>query len=152
VSCLQQPTERLIYMKNPEETNSSRIRIDKWLWAARFFKTRNLAIEAINGGKIHLNQQRIKPAKEIHLGDELRIRKEHLEFTIIVKALSAQRRSATEAALLYEETPESVTKRQQQTELHRQESAYRPHGTGRPTKKDRRLIHQFVRQAPDSHE
>jgi len=148
----KQSTESKILMKNTEETNSSRVRVDKWLWAARFFKTRNLAIEAINGGKIHLNQQRIKPAKEIHEGDELRIRKEHLELTVIVKTLSVQRRSATEAAVLYEETAESVTKRQQQAELHRQESAYRPHGTGRPTKKDRRLIHQFVRQAPDSHE
>lgn len=139
-------------MKNSEAIDTSRVRIDKWLWAARFFKTRNLAIEAINGGKIHLNQQRVKPAKEVHLGDELRIRKEHLEFTIIIKALSNQRRPAPEAALLYEETAESITKRQQQAELHRQESTYRPHGTGRPTKKDRRLIHQFTRQVPDSHE
>ncbi len=139
-------------MKNSEETAHSRTRLDKWLWAARFFKTRNLAIEAINGGKIHLNQQRVKPAKEIHIGDELRIRKEHLEFTVIVTALTTQRRSAPEAALLYEETAESITKRQQLAELHRQESGYRPHGSGRPTKKDRRLIHQFVRQPPDSHE
>lgn len=139
-------------MKNSEETANSRIRLDKWLWAARFFKTRNLAIDAINGGKIHLNQQRIKPAKEIHIGDELRIRKGHLEFTVVVKALSTQRRSAPEAALLYEETAESVTKRQQLTELHRHESGHRPQGSGRPTKKNRRLIHQFVRQSPDSHE
>lgn len=139
-------------MKNSAETTPSRTRLDKWLWAARFFKTRNLAIEAINGGKIHLNQQRAKPAKEIHIGDELRIRKEHLEFTIIIKALATQRRSAPEAAQLYEETAESISKRQQLTELHRQESGYRPQGSGRPTKKDRRLIHQFVRQPSDSHE
>lgn len=143
-------------MKNSDTTESSRVRLDKWLWAARFFKTRNLAIEAINGGKIHLNQQRAKPAKEIHLGDEVRIRKEQVEFTVIVKTLSIQRRSATEAALLYAETPESVVKRQQQADLHRQNAAYRPHGTGRPTKKDSRLIHRFVRpdgsDTPDTDE
>jgi ribosome-associated heat shock protein Hsp15 len=140
-------------MKNSEEIESSRVRLDKWLWAARFFKTRNLAIEAINGGKIHLNQQRIKPAKEIHLGDEVRIRKGNLELTVIVKTLSIQRRSATEAAHLYEETAGSVTKRQQQADLHQQNSAYRPHGTGRPTKKDRRLIHHFVRpDTPNTHD
>jgi ribosome-associated heat shock protein Hsp15 len=83
-------------MKNTEETNSFRVRIDKWLWAARFFK---ICHRSHQRGKIHLNQQSIKPAKEIHLGDELRIRKEHLEFTVIIKALSTQRRSATEAAL-----------------------------------------------------
>lgn len=123
-----------------------KIRLDKWLWAARFFKTRNLATEAINGGKVHLNQQRIKPAKEVHVGDELTIRTGHVERTVIVQALSKQRRPASEAALLYEETPESVQRREQAAELRHQELASRPRGTGRPTKKDRRVIHRFTRE------
>lgn len=131
---------------NTDNNNAEKIRIDKWLWAARFFKTRNLAIEAINGGKVHLNQQRTKPAKIVQIGDELRIRKGDMTFIIVVQALSNQRRSAPEAALLYNETPTSITEREQQKELHRQAAALRPRGLGRPTKRDRRLIHRFKEQ------
>jgi len=136
-------------MTNTSLETTPRIRIDKWLWAARFFKTRNLAIEAINGGKVHLNGQRTKPAKEIKLGDMLSVRKGSVEFIVVVKMLSKQRRSATEAALLYVETPESIEKREQMKSLKQQESGMRPRGLGRPTKRDRRLIHQFKRNDQD---
>jgi ribosome-associated heat shock protein Hsp15 len=114
--------------------------LDKWLWAARFFKTRSLAVDAINGGKVHLNQQRAKPAKEIHLGDRLTIRTGVIERTVIVKILSKQRRPAVEAMLLYEETPESIQRREHASELRQQEAILRPSGRGRPTKKDRRTL------------
>jgi ribosome-associated heat shock protein Hsp15 len=127
-------------------TSSPKVRLDKWLWAARFFKTRNLATEAITGGKVHLNHQRVKPAKEVHIGDELNIRTGYIERTVIVQALSIQRRPAVEAALLYEETVASIEKRQKDSELWRQEAASRPRGSGRPTKKERRHIHQFIQK------
>jgi len=127
-----------------QTSTTDKVRIDKWLWAARFFKTRSLATEEVSGGKVQLNQQRTKPSKEIHLGDELTIRIGYVERTIIVKALSTQRRSAKEAVLLYEETPESIEKREQAAQLRRQEFATRPRGVGRPTKKERRSMHQLI--------
>jgi ribosome-associated heat shock protein Hsp15 len=128
----------------PTLTETSKVRIDKWLWAARFFKTRSLATEAVAGGKVRLNQQRTKPAKEVHLNDELTIRIGYVERTVIIQKLSMQRRSAKEAVLLYEETSESIQRREQAVTLRRQANALRSPGTGRPTKKERRLIHQFV--------
>jgi len=125
---------------NRTMSTETKIRLDKWLWAARFFKTRSLATDAINGGKVHLNQQRAKPAKELHLGDELKIRTGFVERTVIVRALSKQRRPAVEAVLLYEETAESIQRREQSAELRRQETVSRPMGSGRPTKKDRRTL------------
>ncbi|HDN25891.1 MAG TPA: RNA-binding protein [Thioploca sp.] len=134
-------------MQTPTQT--SQVRIDKWLWAARFFKTRSLATEAVAGGKVHLNQQRTKAAKEVHIGDELTIRTGQMERTVIVQTLSKQRRPAKEAVLLYQETPESIQRNEQATELRRQAAALRPRGVGRPTKKERRTIHRFVRNKPD---
>jgi len=133
----------------PVSTETLKLRIDKWLWAARFFKTRSLATTAVAGGKVHLNQQRIKPAKEVHIGDQLTIRIGHTERTVIVQSLSKQRGPAKEAVLLYEETPESIQQREQSAELRRQAADGRPYGSGRPTKKDRRTIHQFLRKKPD---
>ena len=128
-------------------TQTSKVRIDKWLWAARFFKTRSLAKDAVTNGKVRLNQQRAKPAKEVHLSDELKIRTGYVERTVIVQGLSTQRRSASEAVLLYEETPESIQHREQVAELRKQSAALRPHGAGRPTKKQRRTIHRFTRNS-----
>ncbi|MCK5521699.1 MAG: RNA-binding protein [Thiomargarita sp.] len=125
-------------------TPTSKVRIDKWLWAARFFKTRRLAIAAVTGGKVRLNEQRTKPAKEVHIGDQLIIRTGYIERTVIVQALSKQRRSAKEAILLYEETPESIKKREEAADLRRQASALREPRIGRPTKKERRQIHKFT--------
>jgi ribosome-associated heat shock protein Hsp15 len=122
------------------------IRLDKWLWAARFFKTRKLAADAIAGGKVHVNGQRCKPGKEIRVGCRLEIGKEQYRWDVTVLALNAQRRPASEAALLYEESPESRAKRQQLVEQQRQERALSDHDdAGRPTKKQRRQIHSFKR-------
>lgn len=127
---------------------SDSIRLDKWLWAARFFKTRKLASDAIAGGKVHVNGQRCKASKEIRIGCKLEISKDQYRWDITVLALNAQRRPAAEAALLYEETPESHAKRQQQVAEQREGRALFAHDDGgRPTKKQRRQIHSFKRQA-----
>ena len=129
-----------------ETSNEKRMRLDKWLWAARFFKTRVLATEAINGGKIHLGGQRAKAGKEIAVGAQLEISKDQYTWDITVTVLNAQRRPAAEAALLYEETPESRAKRQAEVERRRldRESGVQP--DQRPDKKDRRVIHRFKRE------
>ncbi|NOT84638.1 MAG: RNA-binding protein [Methylococcaceae bacterium] len=120
-------------------------RLDKWLWAARFFKTRQLATEAVAGGKVHLNGQRAKPGKELKVGATLVIGKDQLQWEVCVVSLNNQRRPASEACLMYTETPESVTKRQQAMALQREENAVMDHSirARKPNKKDRRLIHQF---------
>ncbi|MGR8978950.1 MAG: RNA-binding S4 domain-containing protein [Gammaproteobacteria bacterium] len=126
-------------------TETDAVRLDKWLWAARFFKTRKLAGEAIAGGKVHVNQQRAKPGKEIKPGAHLSITKDHLHWKITVVALTTQRRPAKEAALLYEEDPASRALRQQQLIEERELRKLFPfNGPDRkPNKKDRRLIHRF---------
>lgn len=131
--------------QHSEENDDDKIRIDKWLWAARFFKTRNLAKEAIDGGKVHCDGQRVKPSKEALVGLELSIRQDWDEKTVIIKALSAQRRGAAEAALLYEETEASKA-------LREKRAAERKAGLGsfivsdhKPNKKERRHIHRFQR-------
>jgi len=112
------------------------------LWAARFFKTRAKAKEAIDGGKVHLDGHRVKPSKELQLGQELVIRQGWDEKTVVIMSLSEQRRDATSAASLYAETPESITKREL-VQIQRQAAGAIKPSAGRPTKKDRRLIHQF---------
>lgn len=121
------------------------VRLDKWLWAARFYKTRQLAAEAVSGGKVQLNKQRTKPGKEVKVGAQLHINKEGLHWDITLISLAKQRRGATEAALLYEETPESLAKRQQQqTVLKEQRELFDFSGQDhKPNKKERRLIHRF---------
>ncbi|MCG8426168.1 MAG: RNA-binding S4 domain-containing protein, partial [Chromatiales bacterium] len=96
-----------------EKQELTSLRLDKWLWAARFFKTRQLAIEAINGGKVHLNGQRTKPGKEVKVGSRLRIHKGSLEWDITVLMIPRQRRPASEAIHFYQETTESIEKREQ---------------------------------------
>ncbi|MFK5948360.1 MAG: S4 domain-containing protein [Methylococcales bacterium] len=121
------------------------IRIDKWLWAARFFKTRKLASEAVSGGKIHLNGQRCKPAKEVKCGTVLTITKDQLQWELTVIAINSHRRPAKEAVLLYQEDPESFSKRQQHITLQKEQRALTPHieREHRPNKKQRRQIHRF---------
>jgi ribosome-associated heat shock protein Hsp15 len=122
---------------------AGKVRIDKWLWAARFFKTRGLAAEAIDGGKIRYDGERPKPAKEVKLGAVLRITRPDGEWEVVVRGLSSQRRGAPEAALLYEETEQSRQRREQAALTNEADYAMRDRGMGRPTKRDRRLIKRF---------
>ena len=118
------------------------VRIDKWLWAARFYKTRSLATEAISGGKVHMNKARIKPSKKVSVGAHIQIKKEGFEREVIVLALSDKRGSATIAQTLYEETEKSVKEGLVQQELRKSMSAS-IRTEGKPSKKDRRLLHKF---------
>jgi ribosome-associated heat shock protein Hsp15 len=125
-----------------ETTVPDRVRLDKWLWAARFFKTRSLAVDAIDHGHVQVNGERVKPAKEVRLGMQVTVRS-YLERTVVVRGLSDVRRGAPEAARLYEETPESVARREQEAERRRL-APQRERGEGRPTKRDRRQIRSFT--------
>ncbi|MBK1723168.1 RNA-binding S4 domain-containing protein [Thiocystis violacea] len=118
------------------------MRLDKWLWAARFFKTRQLAIEAINGGKVQVDGQRAKPSRSIRPGSRLEIHKGSLSWTIEVLAINKQRRPATEAAGLYVEDEASREKRQE-IARERRELGGQPQ-EGRPSKRDRRMIQRFT--------
>jgi len=120
-----------------------KLRLDKWLWAARFFKTRSLAKAAIEGGKVHLGGQRVKVSREISVGDTLQIRQGWDEKVVIVKALSDQRRGAPEAQALYEETAQSVDKREAEAAARKAAGGMIDRPANRPTKKQRRQIHQF---------
>jgi len=121
------------------------MRLDKWLWVARFFKTRQLAIAAVNGGKVHLNGQRSKPSKEVKIGSKLRIHKGILEWEVEVLGLATQRRPASEAALLYREFAESVAQREKMLVAERLNKDSKTNfGNSRPSKKDRRQIHRFT--------
>ena len=129
------------------EMAEDRVRIDKWLWAARFFKTRSMAAQAVTGGKVHVNGARIKPARMVQPGEELRIRRGELEFIVIVQNVSDKRRPAKEAQLLYVETEESITQREKTREQKRLEAADRMYGPmKRPDKRERRKIRKFTRK------
>ena len=119
-------------------TDNESVRLDKWLWAARFFKTRSLATAAAQGGKVQIGGDRAKPARAVRIGDELQIRRDPYEWVVTVQGLSTRRGPAKEAARLYEETRESVRNRDAARARMRTEAApFRERG-GRPTKKDRR--------------
>jgi len=123
--------------------NEDKTRIDKWLWAARFYKTRSLAAEAVAGGKVQVNGERVKRAKPLQVGDEIRIRMGPYEHQVVVRQLSGQRGPATRAAELYLETPESIAAREAMAlQLKTLHTAFVPE-RGRPTKKDRREIIKF---------
>ncbi len=119
-------------------------RLDKWLWAARFFKTRSLATTAIDTGKVHVDGDRVKPAKEVHIGQVIHIRNRDFEIEVNVQALSNVRRGAPEAALLYAETAESITKRENAKLTGEHDFAQRDRGAGRPTKRQLRDIKKFT--------
>ena len=126
--------------------NDESIRIDKWLWAARFFKTRSLAADAVAGGKIEINGERSKPSRVVRIGDRLNIRRGPYEWTIVVTSISRLRGPATQAQSLYQETAESVSKREA---LAAQMKLTRPlefESSGRPSKKDRREIGKFTKR------
>jgi len=120
------------------------MRLDKWLWASRFYKTRKLASDAVLGGKVHLNGQRCKPGKVIKIGSLLAITKDALEWNIEILIIPKQRRPAKEAITFYSENEESKQKRETLADQIKIDSAARPLRTEhRPTKRDRRLIHRF---------
>ncbi len=123
---------------------ADKVRLDKWLWAARFFKTRGLASDAIDGGKVRYDGYRAKPAKEVKVGALLNITREDGEWEVVVKALSVQRRGAPEAALLYEETDAGRQRRELVAEQKKAEFGVRDHGMGRPTKRQLRDIKRFT--------
>ncbi len=116
------------------------VRVDKWLWAARFFKTRANAAEAVSGGKVHVNGQRVKPSRLIRPGDCLDIQRSGQRWTVIVRALSRRRGPAQVARTLYEETPESRAAREAAREARRRETAAPPR---RPDGRDRRRLRQL---------
>lgn len=123
------------------------IRLDKWLWTARFFKTRKLAAEAVSGGKVHLNGQRTKPSKEVKINSQLIIHKDQFSWDIMVLGINAQRRPAVEAVLLYSETEASLKKREQDVAQRRIERQFmHTDPAERPNKKQRRQIHRFKQQ------
>lgn len=115
-------------------------RLDKWLWAARFFKTRGLAVEAIKGGHVRVNDQPVKPAYPIRIGERIDLVRASERWTVVVRAHSTMRRPAAEAQLLYEETPESIDRRETAREMHRLAPTPGADLRGRPTKKDRRRL------------
>ncbi len=126
--------------------NSEAIRLDKWLWAARFFKTRSQAAQAVNGGKVHLNGKRVKAARSVLIGDQLLISKGVLEFNIKVLGICKYRRPAVEARCLYEESEQSVMKRREITALRKMNHAGYSAPAKRPSKRDRRKIITFTRK------
>ncbi len=121
----------------------SKLRLDKWLWAARFFKTRSLAKAAIEGGKVHLDGQRVKVSREIAVGDLLQIRQGWDEKTVRVCELSDQRRGAPQAQQLYEETADSIARREAAAMARKAAGGMLDRPARRPTKKQRRQIHRF---------
>jgi ribosome-associated heat shock protein Hsp15 len=122
------------------------IRLDKWLWAARFFKTRSLAAEAVTGGKISINGDRPKPGRMVRSGDLLTIRRGPYEWTVTVKAVSRLRGPASQAQQLYDETEESVSRREAAIARLKLERSPEFDSPGRPSKKDRRAIERWTRR------
>ncbi len=125
------------------------VRIDKWLWAARFFKTRSIAAKAVNGGKVHLNGNRVKAARSVEIDDQMVITKGTLEFHITVLGVSKYRRPAKEAQLLYVESEESIQTRGKQRDLRRMANAGYAAPSQKPSKRDRRKIKSFTRRDED---
>ncbi len=126
-----------------DKTPLIQMRIDKWLWTVRFFKTRKIASEAVKAGKILLNGQRIKPAKQIQLGANVTINKESLIWQIRIEKLIKNRRPAAEARLCYSESEDSIQTRLAQLEKIKQQRLQMPETSHRPNKKERRHIHRF---------
>jgi ribosome-associated heat shock protein Hsp15 len=129
-----------------EASRIDRVRLDKWLWAARFFKTRSLSAEEIGKGRVQVNEQAAKASREVRVGDRIELRQGQVARTVVVKAASEQRGSASVAQLLYEETPESIERRTQQALERRMNSEPAlAIEQGRPTKRDRRQLADWNR-------
>jgi len=126
-----------------KEKPSDGVRLDKWLWAARFYKTRALAREMVDGGKVHYNGQRSKPGKVVELNAELTLRQGNDERTVVVAGITAQRRPASEAQQLYHETDASIEKREKMAQARKMNALTMPHPDRRPDKKERRDLMKF---------
>ncbi len=128
-------------------SDNENVRIDKWLWAARFFKTRSMASRAVSGGHVHLNDGRVKPSRLVNIGDVLRIQRGETEFTVKVLQISERRGPAVVARTLYDESEESIEARQKHSELGRLRAAEKMYGPiKRPNKRQRREIVKFTRK------
>ncbi len=136
--------------KAPDHDAQEKFRLDKWLWAARFYKTRSLAAQAVDGGKVLVNGDRVKPAKALKAGDELVVHAGWSEYTVHVRAMSANRGPAMEAAKLYEETQASRAKREHQAALRRDNPLPAFSFKGRPTKRDRRQMQRLFEPDEDA--
>lgn len=134
------PTDKAM----PDSGRAGKMRLDKWLWAARFFKTRSLASQAIEQGRVKLAGARVKPAREVGPGDRLDLHVGDADWTVTVRALSMQRGPAPVAQALYEEDPASYARRLQQASERKLAASPAAAIKGRPTKRDRRLIHRFT--------
>ena len=132
-------------VKNKPKVRSelNELRLDKWLWAARIFKTRALAVEAINGGKVHLNNVRVKPSRMVHIGDELDVTRGVDRYQLTIEGLNDKRRPAKEAQLLYTESEESIKKREADIEMRKIQNASMVRPERKPNKKQRRRIIKF---------
>jgi ribosome-associated heat shock protein Hsp15 len=133
--------------KNPiadRTDGTTPVRLDKWLWAARFFKTRSLAQAAVEGGRVHYNGSRVKPGRMVQTGAELRVNQGPYERVVVVTGLAARRGPASVAALLYQETPASIAAREAQAAEHRLMAGPNPGPQRRPNKQDRRRIIRFT--------
>jgi ribosome-associated heat shock protein Hsp15 len=127
--------------KNQQEDSDNDVRLDKWLWAARFFKTRSMAQDAINGGKVYVDTIRAKPSRSVVIGQEILITTDRGRFTVIVEKLSAARGSATVASTLYRETDESARQREELSEMHRLAKKTAP--SERPNSHDRKILRRL---------
>ncbi len=127
----------------PADDNITGVRLDRWLWAARLYKTRSLSSRAIDGGRVHLNGTRVKRSKTVREGDRLEITRGIYEYHLVVRGLAGKRGPASEASKLFEETPESVQSREAIAEQLKGIPKPVFRGKGRPTKKERRRIDQF---------
>lgn len=130
-------------MGRSADEHAAKIRIDKWLWAARFFKTRALAQEAVNGGKVHLNGERVKPSRTVETGDLLEITKGEQRFTVTIMQVSDKRGPASEAGHLYVESEESRRQREEHAAMRKLLRQSAPHPDRKPDKKQRRHIIRF---------
>ncbi|KDM92155.1 ribosome-associated heat shock protein Hsp15 [Photobacterium galatheae] len=129
--------------RQTSESDTSDVRLDKWLWAARFYKTRSIARNMIDGGKVHYNGQRSKPSKLVEVGAEIKLRQGNEEKTVTILKVSGTRRGAPEAQTLYQETEASLAQREQQAQMRKLNAYSNPHPDKRPDKKQRRDILKF---------
>ena len=124
----------------------AKLRIDKWLWAARFFRTRSLALAALEAGQVRVNDERVKPSRAVHAGDRITIKKSGFEWNAVVLGIAQRRGNATDAAKLYSEPEASREAREAEFARRRAAQASEPQSSGRPTKRDRRKLEDFLNE------